>query len=146
MKALTILASLALCSLVSGCSKFKRCAEPPISNCQDIVTIDKSQYDNTVTTNYGISSAVISGDCLEIRFGASGCSGSTWIVDLIGTTEVGLSLPPFRSVRMKLTNTELCTAVPSKTISFDLRPLRLEGTKAIILKLDGYSGDLTYRY
>jgi hypothetical protein len=54
--------------------------------------------------------------------------------------------PLQRYLRMKLTNTELCTAVPIKTVSFDIRPLRVLGKNSVELNLDGWTGSLVYQY
>lgn len=150
---LTIIA-IAAFAILPACSK-NGDGQPPAttpcvhvfrSGCQKAVVVDKDLYDNTITNNYGITSAVITGNCLEIKFSASGCSGDTWVVDLVDAKMVAESNPPQRKLRMKLANDEICTAMPAKTVTFDLTPLRLANTHSIILSLEGYSGSLTYTY
>lgn len=117
-----------------------------MSSCQKTAVIDKHLYNNTSTNNYLISNAVINGDCLQLTYGSSGCSGNTWVADLIDASEVAETNPPQRHIKLKLTNTELCAAVFSKTATFDLTPLRVLGSNSVSLVLTGYSGALIYNY
>jgi hypothetical protein len=114
-------------------------------SCQKNAIVNGNLY-NTVTLNYGITSAVITGDCLEIKFASSGCSGDTWVVDLVDANIILDSNPVQRKLRMKLVNMEACTAVPGKTVTFDLTPLRVASEHSVKLSLEGYSGSLIYNY
>jgi hypothetical protein len=105
---------------------------------------------NTIFKNYPndpliISAATINGDSLQITFGASCCDGKNWTVQLVGSGDVMLSNPPQLLIRLSLKNYEICTAVCSKTLKFDLKPARVNGNQ-IILDLDGWDQPLIYNY
>jgi hypothetical protein len=151
MRSLLILITIYAVTLVS-CSRSGDKQDDPATNpfvnssCQKNAVVNGSLYNTTVTTNYGITSAVITGDCLEIKFASSGCSGDTWVVELVDANVVLDSNPVQRKLRMKLTNIEVCAAVPSKTVTFDLTPLRVAGEHSVWLSLEGFNGSLIYNY
>ena len=66
--------------ILSGCSKHNDCSD---GKCEKTVLVNAELYNNTITNNYQITDAVIEGDCLKIKFGASGCDSKTWIVELV---------------------------------------------------------------
>ena len=93
-----------------------------------------------------ITDAKINGDCLEIKFGASGCNSKTWVVELVNANIRLDSNPGHLFIKLELTNTELCAAAFQKTVSFDIRSLKVEGTKKVYLNLEGFSQALFYSY
>jgi hypothetical protein len=143
MKAV-LLSLLIAGSLLQACTKKDKSAKMP--GCGAAVEINSIKYNNMVSHNYAFTNAVIDGDCLTITFGASGCSGSTWVTELFDSGTVDDYTPLQRYLRMKLTNTELCAAVPVKSVSFDIRPLRVLGKNSVELNLDGWPGTLVYQY
>jgi hypothetical protein len=92
-----------------------------------------------------ITEATITGDYLKISFGASGCDGTNWRVNLVGSPGVLFSLPPQREIRLSLKNNEICSAALGKTILFDLKPARTTGNQ-IVLNLAGWDKPLLYNY
>lgn len=138
-KALVIL----IATMMMACTKKPTTGAEP---CGSAVIIDENLYDNVNTTNYNITKAVINENCLQISFASSGCSGNTWTVDLVASPGVAQSNPPQRMIKLKLTNNELCTAVVTKTKSFNIAPLKVSGTTKLILGLAGFSGPLLYQY
>jgi hypothetical protein len=114
--------------------------------CGPAVVVDQTLYGNTNTGNHNINNAVINGDCLEIGFASSGCSGNTWTVELIDSGVILDSNPRQRLLKLKLVNNELCTAVISKAKSFDISALKVSGTNKIRLVLAGFNGSLIYQY
>jgi len=92
-------------------------------------------------------SAEVNGDCLNISISASGCSGETWVLELIDSEGVMESLPPQRNLKLILTNSEACLAVFTKTQSFDLTQLRVEEDEnEVILNIEGFPESITYSY
>lgn len=139
-KSLIIVAIL----LLSACTKKNNAVDNP--SCGKAVIIDQNSYTKTDTTNYIITNATINGNCLEISFGSSGCSGNTWITELVDADAVLESNPVQRKIKLKLTNNELCAAAFKKTVSFDISKLKVSGTKKIILGLAGHSDPLIYNF
>jgi hypothetical protein len=92
-----------------------------------------------------ISAASITGDSLQITFSASCCDGKSWTMQLIGSGDVMLSYPPQLSIRLSLKNPEICKALCSKTLKFDITPTRVTGDQ-IILNLAGWDQSLLYKY
>jgi hypothetical protein len=116
------------------------------SVCEKKVQIDKTLYINTKTDNYTIVDAKLSGNCLEIQFGSSGCDGKSWTVELVDAQGVVDTNPQQRYLKLALANNELCAAAFSKTVSFDITPLRIPGAKVVRLKLEGLNIALLYYY
>jgi len=104
-------------------------------------TIYKTYQDDPLT----ISAAAINGDSLQITFGASCCDGKSWTMQLVGSGDVMLSYPPQLSIRLSLRNPEICKALCSKTLKFDITPTRVTGNQ-IILNLAGWNQSLLYTY
>ncbi len=83
-------------------------------------------------------------DCLNIRFGASGCDGDTWTVKLIDSGMIVESYLCQRTLRLSLDNNEACTAVPTKVISFNIKDLRINGNDKVILHVS--YNEILYEY
>ncbi len=143
MKLTITIISLAIITLVSSCSKNNGCKD---GNCEKTVLVNNQMYNSTSTNNYMINEAIINGDCLEIKFGSSGCDSKSWIVELVDAAQVTEPPTPQRSLKLALTNNELCAAAFSKTVSFDLTPLRIKGSSKVNLLLAGYNQPLIYSY
>jgi len=118
--------------------------EPP-GICDQKVIINKGQYKNGPSDQLTIQSAEITGDCLTIRFGASGCDGKTWEVKLIDSGEVLYSDPPQRNIRLSLRNKEMCEAYLTREISFDISDLQVNGNK-LLLNLSNSETQIAYSY
>ena len=108
-----------------------------------IIDTDLFKYDSSLVT---IVNVELKQDCLHIKYSASGCDGDSWKVKLIDSEFIEESSPTQRSILLSLENKELCLAVFSKTTSFDLSPLRIEGENEIVFHLKGWEDDITYLY
>ncbi len=129
--------------LIIGSDSCKKVDKIPSTEKQ--VIIDDHAFNTYPNDPFFISDAKITGDSLQIKFGASCCSGNSWIIKLVGSQEVLYSDPPQRSIRLSLKNDELCMMACGKTVIFDLKPFRVSGGE-IILNLNGWSGQLLYNY
>jgi hypothetical protein len=114
------------------------------SSCDQNVIISETEYQNAPNDPFSITEMTITGDCLNIKFGASGCDGNTWIVKLIDLGVVAESYPCQRTLRLSLDNKEICTAVPTKEISFNIKDLQIYGDDKVILHISGE--DIFYEY
>ena len=137
----TILILLVL--LISGADFCKKADKIPLTEKQ--VIIDDNAFNTYPNDALIISEAKITGDSLQIGFGASCCDGNSWVIKLVGSQEVLYSDPPQRSIRLSFKNNELCMAACGKTVIFDLKPFRVSGGE-IIFNLNGWSGQLLYKY
>lgn len=142
MQTLSSILILSLFALTVGCSRDGH--DSPI--CEKKAKVDNTLYINTKTDNYTLVDATVNGNCLEIKLSASGCDGKSWTVELVDADALADSNPQQRFIKLALTNNELCTAVFSKTVSFDITPLRAMGTKSLRLKLDRLDKSLIYNY
>lgn len=79
--------------------------------CAKSVLVDYHKFISTETTGFYIQKAEIIGDCLKISFNASGCSGSTWNMELIDSGVVIQSRPTKRLLKLSLENAEPCEAL-----------------------------------
>jgi hypothetical protein len=113
-------------------------------SCDQKVIISPEEYENAPNDPFSITEITISGNCLNIRFSASGCDGNTWIVKLIDSGNVAESYPCQRTLRLSLDNKEICTAVPGKEISFDISDLQIVDSDKVILQISGEA--ILYKY
>ena len=138
MKRVAILLSLGIFFTVS-CEKGEQGNQ---ENCDKDVIISAKKYENAPNDPHmRILDLEIEGDCLKIRFNSSGCSGSTWVVELIGWGNYDKSYPPQTTLRLSLDNKEMCKALVHKEVSFNLEPLKTyfshHGTDKIFLNISG---------
>ncbi len=115
------------------------------NGCDDGVIISAQKFVNAPDDQLTISNLKITENCLAITFNASGCNGESWSLKLIDAAEVLESAPPQRNVRLSLKNEELCDAIITKTLSFDLTKLQLEGNE-VILRIANNSSQISYTY
>jgi hypothetical protein len=113
--------------------------------CDDFVLVDSKAYAEHPDDHLTIQSAAITGDCLNITFAASGCSGKTWVVKLIDSGTVFYSDPPQRNLRLSLKNSEMCEAYIGKTVSVDIKELKSGGDK-VLLNLTNSGMQVLYEY
>ena len=97
------------------------------------------------TSNYAIIEVELNGDCLEMRFGASGCGTDLWEENLYSTDAFYNVFLLQRDVKIELINDE-CLAVFQKTVSFDLTPFQIDGQSDLSLNITGWNEQITYGY
>ncbi|QBZ97447.1 hypothetical protein [Flavobacterium sangjuense] len=143
-----IFTSFFLCSLfpfILACSESS--SKNTTLNCDNQSQIINTEaYNNLNTTNYMITSVSLNENCLDITISSSGCSGSTWEMNLFSTNNLPDSFPLQRNLKLQLINNEACAAVFSKTVSFDLTPLHIAGQDQITLNLEGWGEQIVYQY
>ncbi|KJD32196.1 hypothetical protein PK35_12250 [Tamlana nanhaiensis] len=116
-------------------------------NCDKTVVIDANNYNNLQTDYFTVVNAKIIGDCLSINFQASGCSGDTWVFNLIDSGAIAESYPEQRYLKIQFVNNEACLAVFTKQVSFNLKPLQISDNGGeVILHIDGLDDALSYKY
>jgi hypothetical protein len=133
------LTCLSFIVVFSSCKKEKK----KLTCSQDVI-ISKTQYETALDDQYSIIDLKINGDCLTIKFSASGCNGNSWTTQLIDAGGVAYSFPPQRSLKLSLDNKELCEAIVTKEISFNIKDLQVQGTNKVLLKISGQS--ILYEY
>ena len=111
------------------------------SRCDQDVVISQTEYEKAPNNPVSIIEMKIAANCLKIKISSSGCSGNTWIIKLIGQGNYNKSDPPQTSLRLSLENKELCDAVITKDVSFNLEPLieyfKHHGTNKLYLNVSG---------
>ena len=117
-----------------------------ITTCDETVVISADKYANAPDDHLTIDALEINDDCLSITFGASGCDGSTWVLELIDANEILESIPVQRRLRLSLENNELCEAYFTKEITFDLSGLQLADEGIIILNIANSDSQILYEY
>lgn len=111
------------------------------------VIINAEEYEQAPQGDVYIDTVIISGDCMSITFGASGCSSDTWDCKLIGDGSIMESYPIQTRLRLSLENEEMCDAFFTKTISFNIKDLQIESYSEIYLNIDSYSHQgILYEY
>lgn len=118
-----------------------------IQNCEkQLQIIDEPTYNMVNTSNYTITGVAINRDCLDVTLSSSGCDAINWRMSLFSTNNFPNTTPIQRSVKVELVNNEACAAVLSKTVSFDLTPLRVAAQGQVIVNIDGWATPVTYNY
>lgn len=127
-----------------------QCEDDPVSlpqsNCVSLALIDSFSYENAATSPYTINDVIINDDCLIITVTATGCNGITWTMQLLDSDSVDETSPPQRYVKFFLINDESCLTEVSRTTSFDLSTLQIEGENEIVINIDDYPDPVTYTY
>jgi hypothetical protein len=108
--------------------------------------IDETIFNDITTLNYTISDVNLTGDCLAITIGSSGCNAEQWQMNLYSTDSFYTVYPYQRSVKLKLINNQSCLAVFQKTKSFDLTPFQIKGQFQVPLNIEGWSTTIIYKY
>ncbi|WP_114491487.1 hypothetical protein [Candidatus Ulvibacter alkanivorans] len=114
-------------------------------SCDASVFIDSQQYENGESDSFSFNSVELIGDCLNLRYSATGCDGNSWVVRLVAHEAVSESLPPMMDVRLLLVNQEACTAEVSQEQSFDLSNLQGSGS-SITIQLEDWESTILYEY
>jgi len=109
----------------------------PQQNCDQDVIISETEYANAPNSPFTIISMQILDNCLKIKFGASGCSGSTWVVKLIDEGTLAYTYPASRTLRLSLDNQEMCDAYFGKEISFNIEDLQVQNENRLMLNISG---------
>lgn len=114
-----------------------------IDNCSKVPVISAQAYASYPDDPLTIDSVAIVGNCLKITFSASGCSGSSWAVELVDSGYLLESYPPQRTLRLSLDNNELCQAYITKEATFNIRSLQTDGDR-VLLNIGNYQILYTY--
>ncbi len=133
---------LVLLIMVMGCSNDDDTTQ---SNCDFDTVVNAEQYLNAPSDQLFITSISIENSCLEINFSSSGCSGDSWEIKLIDSEDIFESNPPQRNLRLSLKNEELCDAVITKELTFDISNLQVEGNQ-VLLNITNSDKNVLYAY
>jgi len=136
-----------LCFTNTQCDDDDNNFNPIATNCDFLVTIDGSLYNNISSDNFTFVNVVLLEDnCLSMEISASGCDGNSWEYALVDSGAVAESSPEQRFLKLQLVNNESCLAVFTRTVTFDISSLQIEGSNEISLNIEGYEGGLAYSY
>ena len=91
--------------------------------CHSDVIINADEYENAPNDPVYINEIIIDRTCLKITYSASGCSGNSWKVKLIGIGNYDKSNPPQTTLRLSLDNKEECREIITKEVSISLEPI-----------------------
>jgi len=114
--------------------------------CDAKAVLDPERFETAPAMSLNIESAAIEGDCLNIRFTSSGCNGDTFVFNLIGLPNDATVFPPLVNVRLSLSSNELCEAIVSREVSFDLSVFQQSNTDRVTLALQNNGQSLLYVY
>jgi hypothetical protein len=118
----------------------------PSQFCDELVIIDNNQYQNIESDFYSLVNVTTNSNCLEVTISASGCSGESWEMILVDSGDIAESMPPQRYLKFASVNNEACLAVFSRTVSFDLTALEIQGNNEITLNIEDFPEPLSYNY
>ncbi|WP_010181086.1 hypothetical protein [Aquimarina agarilytica] len=115
------------------------------NNCDFNTLISSEQFKNSPSDELEIHNLEINNDCLKINFSSGGCSGDTWVVKLIDKGITTKSIPPQRSLKLSLKNDELCEALITKKLTFDISNLQVKGNQ-VKLNIANSNKIILYEY
>lgn len=145
MNQLSILAVVVI--LITSLACRKNPHEPNCGNCDQETIVSAALYESAPDDFLHLDTVFIKDDCLNITFTSSGCDGETWVTQLIDSEQILESNPVQRVLRLSLFNEELCDAVFSRTITFDLRTIQLSDYDRLLINLDDWeAGPILYEY
>jgi len=119
---------------------------PILGNCDEVASVNQTLYENANQSQLQIENWEFDENCLLLTYSSSGCDGSSWVIELIGSENIMESDPLQRNVSVNFINNEACLAYITKTTSFELTNLQVEGSTQIILNLEGVEDDIFYEY
>lgn len=108
--------------------------------------VSESEFSNIETSNYIITDVELNGDCLQITIQTGGCDPNFMGMGLYSPDAFYGQHPANRQLKVELDNNQLCDALFSKTVSFDVTPLRLEDQNELELLIDGWQASIVYVY
>ncbi len=115
------------------------------NNCDFNTLISSEQFKNSPSDQLDINNLEINNDCLKINFSSGGCSGDTWVVKLIDKGITTKSIPPQRSLKLSLKNSELCEALFIRELTFDISNLQVKGNQ-VKLNIANSNKIILYEY
>lgn len=107
------------------------------------VIINEEIFNNTEAVNYEITDVTLSKDFLKVTINSSGCSGNTWVVNLISLLGILKSNPPQRLLKIALINQESCSTEITKSFTFNVKKLKRDH-KTIVLNLEKWEKRIKY--
>ncbi len=150
MKFRFTLALLAL-SLLLACNN-----DDGVSKHCEFVTVSSSEaFANAPADDHMINDLTIRDGCLEINFSAGGCSGETWVFQLIDSERVDFMVTQDvpssgrlaqRRLRLSLEDNEDCEALITREATFDISNLQVAGENRVELNFDNTLQTVLYEY
>lgn len=113
------------------------------TTCDNLVVIDNDRFQNDASAFFTLIDVSIEGDCMTLEYSSSGCDGNSWVAELVDAEVVRESIPEQRDLRLILENTELCQAVFTQKVSFDITSLQTNESE-VALNIEEF--EILYSY
>lgn len=114
------------------------CDDP--APCDAFAVLDNSAYQDGPDDPYFLREANIEDDCLYLRFQyGGGCREVDF--DLVGAFQLGETAPLTRFVRVALDDDDNCEALITEEVTFNLKPLRVEGEEELRILIGNPEGE-----
>jgi|AntDeeMinimDraft_4_1070355.scaffolds.fasta_scaffold10471_2 hypothetical protein len=114
-----------------------------INDCDFETIVDANEYENINSDDFELSNIAIQDNCLSLEITASGCDGDSWEIRLIDSQAILESNPEQRNLKIDFTNQEDCRSTVSRTFSFDLNTVQINGNN---VKLNIVNADKSILY
>ena len=144
MKNKIILFAVILLIFTSCCSDEK--SKVIVSCGQNGVVLPETQYDAAESSYYVITNVALSGNCLSVTVGASGCNPDNFVFNLFSTNTFYEIFPLQRRAKIQLVSNQACAAYFEKTVVFDLTPFQLSGQNNLTINLKNWDEPINYQY
>jgi len=143
MRTIIISVAIALGILFSNCEN-----NNSTTNSFDVhqtIIVDSELFINAPDDDFDFANAEIIGDSLKLTIRYGGGCGDVEI-KLIDSGAIMESYPVQRNIRLSLKDKDLCKALLTKVISFNLIPVRVSDNQKVSLNLAGWESPLLYEY
>ncbi|WP_432671834.1 hypothetical protein [Flavobacterium sp. SM2513] len=144
MKNIIVFLSVSLL-LFSSCTSDDK-SKAIVSCGQNAFVLAEEQYDAVETDYYISTNVTLSGNCLSVTIGASGCDPNNWTLNLFSTDAFFDVFPLQRTAKIQLVMNELCAAAFVKTVVFDLTPYQISGPNSVSINLESGDEPINYQY
>lgn len=114
--------------------------------CDENAVVDAALFANAPSEQVTINDVKINGNCLQINFSASGCSGNRWEFTLIDSENIQEGSPAIRTLRLSFKSNEDCLAFLTREVSFDIQSLQIRGSNRVMLKIANNDSQILYDY
>ncbi|MEM9859302.1 MAG: hypothetical protein AAF843_18230 [Bacteroidota bacterium] len=77
--------------------------------CDEVVILNSEQFKNATTDFFTVIDVEVEGDCMNIKYSSSGCSGESWVMELIDANVIKETNPVQLDLRLILKNKPIST-------------------------------------
>ena len=110
-----------------------------------VIIVEDDLFANASTDDFSLINAEVNGDSLKLIVQYGGGCGNIG-AKVVSVASILKLNPPQKNIRLLFHDNDDCEALLSREVAFDLTPLRFPGYHEMGLRLEGWDGELVYRF